>query len=185
MPVDPHRYLIRPERPGEGAAIGRVHTAAFPTAAEARLVDALRTGGRLAISLVAEVSDQLVGHVALSPVRIEHDATAGHGIELGLGLAPLSVLPSWQRRGVGRRLVEAGLSAARRDGWAWVVVLGDPAYYGRCGFAPASGWRLQDAYGGGDAFQALELIPGGIPAGGGRVAYAPEFAGLDEPASET
>jgi len=59
-----------------------------------------------------------------------------------------------------------------------VVVLGDPAYYGRFGFLPASGWGLGDEYGGGAAFQALELRAGSIPTAGALVRYAPEFAAL-------
>ena len=56
------------------------------------------------------------------------------------------------------------------------MVLGEPGYYGRFGFQPAPGLGLSDAYGGGDAFQVIELLPGGIPVGAGLVRYAPEFA---------
>ena len=65
-----------------------------------------------------------------------------------------------------------------------MVVLGDPAYYRRFGFLPASRWGLRDEYGGKDAFQALELRPGAIPPGGGVVRYAPEFNALGDEDSD-
>ena len=160
---------VRPERAGDGEAIRAVLVAAFPTPAEATLVDALRAAGRLRASLVALETGTVVGHVAFSPLSAPG----------GLGLAPLAVLPARQRHGIGERLVRAGLEACCAAGAGFVVVLGAPAYYGRFGFAPASRWALRDEYGGGDAFQALELVPGALPAGLGLVRYAPEFAALD------
>ena len=165
--------IIRPERSEDVEAIDAVHTAGFPTAAEARLVRLLREAGRLTVSLVAEVDGAVVGHVAFSPV-----ATAT-GAE-GSGLAPIAVVPSHRRRGIAARLVETGLSASRSTGFGWAVVLGEPAYYGRFGFRPAGGFGLSDEYGGGDAFQAMELIPGALPIGAGLVRYAPEFGSLAE-----
>jgi putative acetyltransferase len=69
-----------------------------------------------------------------------------------------------------------GLAKCRRLGVGFVVVLGDPAYYSRFGFQPAARWNLSDEFEGGDAFQAIELMPGAIPIGGGLVKYAPEFS---------
>lgn len=163
--------LIRPERPEDVAAIRAVHEASFPTAAEARLVDLLREAGRLASSLVAEVDGAIVGHVAFSPV------TVGSGAA-GAGLAPLAVSPDHRRRGLGAELVAAGLAACREAGFGWAVVLGEPDYYGRFGFRPAPSFGLSDEYGGGDAFQVVELTPGALPVGAGLVRYAPEFASL-------
>jgi len=165
----PGRTIIRPERPADVLAIHHLHEEAFPTPAEARLVDRLRGRGRLVVSLVAEEAGEIVGHVALSPV------SAG-AVPGGLGLAPLAVASGCRRRGVGGALVRGGLDAGRRAGSAFVVVLGEPAYYERFGFVAASGWGLLDEYGGGPAFQVLELAPGGIPRGAGLVRYAEEFA---------
>ncbi|MDR3620076.1 MAG: N-acetyltransferase [Paludisphaera borealis] len=164
--------IIRPERPEDFGAIDAVHTAGFPTIAEARLVRVLREAGRLTASLVAEVDGQVVGHVAFSPVSTATGA-------IGVGLAPVAVLPSHQRRGIAAQLIEAGLSASRSTGFGWAVVLGEPAYYARFGFRPARAFGLSDEYGGGDAFQALELIPGALPVEAGLVRYAPEFASLE------
>ncbi len=168
----PGRRIIRRERPADVLAIRRLHEVAFPTPAEARLVDGLRRSGRLVVSLVAEESSEIVGHVAFSPV------SAGASSE-GLGLAPLAVASGRRRRGVGSALVRGGLDAGRRAGFGFVVVLGEPAYYERFGFAAARGWGLLDEYGGGAAFQALELRPGAIPRGSGAVRYGDEFALLD------
>jgi putative acetyltransferase len=167
--------IIRPERTEDVEAIDAVHSAGFSTDAEARLVRLLRKAGRLTASLVAEVDGAVVGHVAFSPVA----AAAAPGAE-GAGLAPIAVLPDHRRRGIASRLVEAGLSASRGAGFGWAVVLGDPAFYSRFGFRPAGGLGLSDEYGGGDAFQAMELIPGALPIGSGLVCYAPEFASLEE-----
>ena len=154
---------IRPERPGDAADIDRVHRTAFPGPEEAGLVADLRAAGRAAVSLVAVVDGTVVGHILLSP------ATPAPG----LGLAPLAVVPAFQRRGIGSDLVRAGLEAARSTGAAYVVVLGDPAYYGRFGFRPAASLGLSCVFGGGDAFQVLAL--GSAPPAG-RITYAPEFS---------
>jgi len=112
---------------------------------------------------------EVVGHVAFSPVSVV-------GAIDGVGLAPVAVLPAFRRRGIAEQLVREGLEACKQLGHGFVVVLGDPRYYHRFGFMPASRWGLRDEYGGGEAFQALELRQGWIPAGGEVVRYAPEFA---------
>jgi putative acetyltransferase len=132
-------------------------------------VDDLRRSGRLTISLVAECDNGIVGHIAFSPVTIDD-------IPCGLGLAPLAVRPDRQRQGIGGALIRAGVEACRSRRARFVVVLGDPGYYGRFGFQRASAWQLVDEYEGYAAFQVLELIPGGVPVGGGLVRYAPEFS---------
>lgn len=164
---------VRTETPADVAAIHAVHAASFPTEGEARLVDGLRAAGRLTLSLVAEADGAIVGHVGFSQVTVE----AGTD---GIGLAPVAVLPDHRRRGVAAQLVREGLAACERMGHGFVVVLGDPDYYRRFGFRPACGRGLHDEYGGGDAFQVLELRPGALPQGGGTVRYEDEFAKLDE-----
>lgn len=167
--------MIRAETPGDLPQIREVLTASFPSSAEARLVDALRDAGRLRISLVAVERDQVVGHVAFSPVTLA-------GTDDGLGLAPVAVAPGFRRRGIADRLIREGLAICKDGGCGFAVVLGDPAYYGRFGFEAARRWGLSDEYGGGDAFQALEIRPDSIPEAGGLVRYAPEFAEIvDDP----
>jgi putative acetyltransferase len=166
--------LVRPEQPTDVSAIRAVVAAAFPTALEAQLVDALRAAGRLTVSLVAEVDGEIVGHIAFSPVAAGPTAD-------GVGLAPLAVDPAHQQQGVGSRLVQTGLDACRQAGIGFVVVLGDPAYYSRFGFAPAANWQLTDEYGGGPAFQAIQLREGACSFGPQLVRYSPEFAPFGSP----
>jgi len=167
--LDTAMMEIRAEAPGDIAAIHALVAACFPTDAEARLIDALRAAGRLSLSLLAVEDGQVIGHIGFSPMT---------GLAGGLGLAPLAVQANYRRRGIGAQLARAGLAACADFGARFVVVLGDPAYYGRFGFAPASQWGLSGEYGGGDAFQALELIPGTIRHGVLLIRYAPEFAAL-------
>jgi putative acetyltransferase len=162
---------VHPERPGDVGAIHAVHAASFPTDLEARLVDLLRAAGRLRVSLVAEVGGAVVGHIAFSPV------TAPSGTA-GAGLAPVAVTEPHRRQGIAAALVRAGLEACRAAGFGWAVVMGEPAYYSRFGFRPAAEFLLADEYGGGSAFQAMELVPGALPVGAGLVRYAPEFAAV-------
>jgi putative acetyltransferase len=163
--------MVRPERSDDLPAIYAIHASSFPTDAEARLVDSLRAVGRLAVSLVADVDGAVVGHIAFSPVMTATGAC-------GAGLGPVAVAEAHRRRGVAVTLVEAGLEACRAVGFGWAVVLGEPAYYGRFGFRPAPDFGLSDEYGGGLAFQAIEVVPGAMPIRAGLVNYAPEFAAL-------
>lgn len=159
---------IHPEQPRDTQAIRRVVEACFPSPAEAGLVESLREAGALAVSLIARHGDRVVGHVAFSPVAVAHGP---HGV----GLAPLSVMEGFRRQGIGAALTRAGLRACCEAGWGWAVVLGEPAYYQRFGFAAAARFGLTSLYDAGDAFQAMELLPGGLPRDGGLVRYAPAF----------
>jgi putative acetyltransferase len=163
--------VARAERADDVGAVRAVECASFPTSAEADLVDLLRDAGHLTVSLVAELDGDIVGHVAFSPVSV------GSG-RVGVGLAPVAVCGSHRRRGVGAQLIEAGLVACEALGFGWAVVLGDPAYYSRFGFRPASALGLFGEFGGGDAFQVIELTAGTLPWGGGLVSYSGEFGSL-------
>lgn len=163
--------VVRKERPADIGPIRELVSAAFPSPAEAALVDSLRAAGRLTISLVAVDDGSVVGHVAFSPIAVD-------GVTLGLGLAPLAVRVDRRGRGVGAELVRGGLELCRNVAVGLVVVLGEPRYYARFGFEPARRLELRDEYQAGDAFQAVELVNGTIPPGGGLVRYCSEFAAL-------
>lgn len=163
---------VRPESAADIPAVFAVHAAAFPTDAEARLVNRLRARGDAYLGFVAVDGGEVVGHVAFSPVTVvEPDSPAR-----GLGLAPIGVLPAHQRRGIGGALIRDSIGVIRAAGWPFVVLLGHPEYYPRFGFRKAGEVGLRDEYGGGDAFMVLELTPGGVPAGGGLAKYGPDFA---------
>lgn len=169
--------VIRPEVLVDAVAVARVNDEAFGGPAESGLVAALRRNGHATISLVAVVGDDVVGHVLFSPVTVE---TSGPEPPIAaLGLAPMSVLPEWHRRGVGSRLVTAGLDEAARRGCELVVVLGHPDYYPRFGFSPAATLGLRSEYQVPDElFMARELVPGVVGGRIGVVRYGPEFDDL-------
>jgi putative acetyltransferase len=114
--------------------------AAFPSDAEVVVVDELRAANALPLSLVAVDSSRMVGHIAFSPVSIWPPPQK---LCMVLGLAPLAVAPDAQRCGIGSALVAAGLRACVEIGCDAVVVLGDPAFYGRFGFRPAGAHGLR------------------------------------------
>src|SRR5215813_5842010 len=103
---------IRPETLEDITAIRHVVQSAFGRAAEADLVDALRRNGRATLSLVAQDSGRIIGHIMFSPVVID----TAQGELCGLGLAPLAVWPERQNEGIGSRLVIEGLTECRREG---------------------------------------------------------------------
>jgi putative acetyltransferase len=125
--------LLRPETAADVPAIRSLIDEAFSDAphssgTEAEIVDRLRADGALTLSLLAVEAEILLGHVAFSPVTI--------GGQAGwLGLGPLAVRSDRRGRGIGARLVRAGLEQLERQGAEGCVLLGDPAYYGRFGFA--------------------------------------------------
>lgn len=163
---------LRDALPADDDAIRAVHVAAFATHPfsahdEQRIVDRLRARGRLSLSLVGcDAQGAVVAHAAFSPVRVA-------GRDCGwFGLGPLGVLPSQQGLGLGSRLVRLGLERLRARGAAGCVVLGEPAYYGRFGFAPCAGLRLPGPPP--SHFMALALDARPLPAG--EVAYDEAFA---------
>ncbi len=124
---------VRPESAGDIDAIFQLTEQAFRNhpfgdQTEKFVVNALRRSGALAVSLVAEMAGQIVGHVAFSPAEMSNSSR--HWYVLG----PVSVLPPWQRQGIGRTLIQAGLEALRARGAEGCVLVGDPAYYSRFGF---------------------------------------------------
>ena len=163
---------IRTEETEDVEVIHSVHQSAFPTEAEAHLVDRLREGRKLALSLIAEVKHRVVGHVAFSPVSVDPPSSGNQG----LGLGPVAVLPEWQGKGVGEQLIARGIEDCRRDGYSFVVVLGEPEYYERFGFRRASLFGLGNEYGVDDPFMALGLRLGGLPKAPGIVRYVKLFS---------
>lgn len=163
---------VRDERLADAASIRTVIRAAFEgvphsSGTEAAIVDALRDAGGLTLSLVAVQNQEIVGHVAFSPVTIEAKATRW------FGLGPLSVRPDRQGIGIGQALIGHGLDRLRRMSTSGCMVLGDPHYYGRFGFASDPDLRYAEApprY-----FQRI-LFRGTAPKG--EVAYHPAFGAV-------
>jgi putative acetyltransferase len=124
---------IRSEQAADTARITEVTELAFRHAAhtcgrEHRIVEGLRASGALALSLVAVSDLGIVGHVAASPATVS-EATGDW-----FGIGPISVLPQWQRQGIGSRLMDSVLSQLRARGARGCVLVGDPRFYARFGF---------------------------------------------------
>ena len=163
--------VIREEQSDDADQIRIVNERAFGQPAEAAVVDALR-GLDGAISLVAVADDRIVGHILFTAVSVEGEAPQGSG----MGLAPMAVLPDYQRSGIGSQLVKAGLDACRSRGHSFVVVVGHPAYYPRFGFVQASYKGLEYAHPvPSEAFMAIELRRDALHRRSGRVHFHPEF----------
>jgi putative acetyltransferase len=153
-------------------AVRRVNRLAFGQEDEARLVDALRDGGYARVSLVAEVDRQLVGHILFSTLPI----LTPEGTVEALALAPMAVVPSHQRRGIGSMLVREGLRTCAAMEHRIVVVVGHPEFYPRFGFSARLAEPLKSPYSG-PAFMALELVSGALETIEGEVRYPPPFDG--------
>jgi len=164
--------VIRPETPEDSAAIRSVNAEAFGDSTEADLVEKLRSRQAYTLSLVATDGDKVIGHILFSPVTTESKDTSFSA----LGLGPMAVLPSHQRKGVGSQLIYAGLQECKRLGHEIVIVLGHPDYYPRFGFVPASRYGIKCEYDVPDeAFMVLELRPGALSGRSGVAKYQPEF----------
>lgn len=139
-PMNP-QIAIRSETDADANAIAAVTEAAFASLAISRhteqfVIAALRAARALTISLVAEVDGRVVGHIAFSPV------TVSGGTPDWYGLGPVSVLPQWQRQGVGKALIRRGLWQLRQAGARGCCVVGHPDYYRRFGFRNTPGLVL-------------------------------------------
>jgi putative acetyltransferase len=167
--------IIRHEEPQDITAIRQVNEQAFGGSGEANAIEALRDRGAATLSLVAVIDDRVVGHLFFTPAAIE---TADHTWP-ALGLAPLAVLPEYQRQGIGSVLMKAGLAECAQLGYERVIVLGHPEYYPRFGFMRASlygircEWEAPD-----EAFMVLELQRGALDGVSGIAKYQPEWNGV-------
>ena len=165
---------IRAEKECDREAVRAVNISAFETTSEADLVDALRQQVQPVISLVAEENGEVVGHILFSPVSL-----SGHPNFKVMGLAPMAVAPSHQKKGAGSALVQAGLEQCTQLGFVAVVVLGHPEYYPRFGFSPASQFGIESEYDVPDeVFMAMELRPEALSGKTGGVRYHSAFSNV-------
>lgn len=134
--------VIRDETDADVSAITEVTIAAFKTLAisnktEQYIIEALRAASALTVSLVAEMDGRVVGHIAFSPVTISDGARNWYG------LGPVSVLPDYQCKGVGRALISEGLSRLKELNARGCCLVGHPGYYERFGFRNTPGLVLE------------------------------------------
>lgn len=124
------------------------------------------------LSLVAEYNEEIIGHIMLTKIFIENQENRYES----LALAPLSVLPEYQNKGLGSKLISQSLKIAKELGFKSVIVLGHDKYYPRFGFKPASIWGIKAPFDVPDeAFMALELNDNSLYDVTGSVVYSKEF----------
>ena len=164
--------IIRHERSEDASRVRRVNELAFGQPLEADLVERLRRTCTDSLSLVAE-DDAIVGHILFTPVVVESGARR----VIGMGLAPMAVVPERQRQGIGSQLVRRGLDILRACGGPFVVVVGHPEYYPRFGFEPASMHGLASQWEGlpDAAFMVLILDVHAMVGVSGVAKYRDEF----------
>ena len=136
------KIIIREEKEADAGVISEVTIAAFRTMeisshTEQFIVEALRAAKALTLSLVAETDGRVVGHIAFSPVTIS-DGTADW-----YGLGPVSVLPAYQQRGIGKALIETGLSRLKNLSAKGCCLVGHPQYYRKFGFENPAGLMIE------------------------------------------
>ena len=130
------------------------------------------------LDYVAEADGRIVGHIIYTKARIEEPSGKTHEV---LTFGPLSVLPEFQNRGIGRALMMHTFEEARKLGYRAVVIFGHPDYYPRIGFRRASEFGITTADGSSfDAFMALPLYEGALDGIQGRFFIDPVFESLDE-----
>ena len=169
---------VRAQRPGERALVRDVVTRSFGRVVVADLTEALQDApaGAGGLSFVAEAGGRLAGHVQLSRSWVDAPRRL---IEV-LVLSPLSVIPEYQRRGIGGRLVRHAVDEAARSGAPMVFLEGSPRYYARFGFQAAGprGFTAPSVRIPDDAFQVLTLS-GYEPWMTGALVYAEQFWAYD------
>ena len=163
---------IRKEERGDIGIIRHVNKQAFGQEDEADIIEKLRKRNILSISLVALDGGEIVGHIAFSPVIIESADSSFQAMALG----PMSILPEHQRRGIGSRLVRAGLEECRNLGHDIAVLVGHPEYYPRFGFVPARPKGIKCEFEAPDeAWMVVELGENALAGRQGTAIFQPEF----------
>lgn len=162
--------MIRAAKLTDAEAIAALNRAAFAGGDEVGIIERLRRDGLAAVELVAEQDGVIIGHILLSRLPTMLDGR----VVKALALAPMAVQPGLQKQGIGGRLIAAALDEARGAGAQAVIVLGHPDYYPRFGFSAALAQNLASPFSG-EAFMALELVPGALAGQHGSVGYPSAF----------
>lgn len=174
---------IRQERPDETQWVVELTERAFKSLSfskgkEGLLVSNLHKSNSFIpeLSLVAEVEGKVVGHILFSPLVIDNGQQQFHS----LVLAPVSVLPEFQNKGIGSLLIRAGHQNAKELGYESVILVGHPEYYPRFGYRPCSAWNIKSPIDlpSDDVFMAMELSEGSLQGVSGTVVFPPEFEGV-------
>jgi len=165
--------LIRKEEKKDYKKIYIVNRLAFGQENESKLIEKIRKGGNFIpdLSLVAKVDSKIVGHILFSKIKI-----VGNSIFETLALAPMAVIPAFQKQGIGSKLIKKGMAKAKELGFDSIIVMGHKDYYPKFGFKRASTWNIKCPFKVPDeAFMAIELTKKALEGKAGIVNYPHEF----------
>lgn len=166
--MDEAQITIRDLVEEDSAAVYALLRGAFGAPGEAQLVNALTSDGLDEISLVAEKSGEIIGHVFCCPLTAPFRA---------LALAPLAVSEPFRKVGVGSKLMKEAHKRAKTEGWEAIFLLGDPAYYSRFGYSVEKAAAFECAHAG-PYFMVHALQESGLPVGTGTITYPSHFDAL-------
>ena len=165
--------IIRREKKEDFTKIYEINKQAFNQKDESELIERIRVGKNFIpeLSLVAEENGKILGHILFSKIRI-----IGEKEYESLALAPMAVLPKYQKQGIGTKLIEEGLKKARKLGFDSVIVIGHKDYYPKFGFERASKWNIECPFEvPNESFMAIELMIEALKEKSGIVEYPKEF----------
>lgn len=165
--------IIRKEEKKDYKDIFEVNKLAFGQEEESSLVEKIRNSQNFIpdLSLIAEVDYKIIGHILFSKIKI-----SGRSIFESLALATMAVIPKFQGRGIGTKLMKEGIKKAKELGFNSIIVLGHKKYYTRFGFMKASNWKIKCPFEVPDeAFMAIELKKNALEGKAGIVLYPDEF----------
>lgn len=167
--------VIRCEAFDDYSAIDELYQQAFERNNEAQLVENIRNSNYYIpqLSLVAQIDNRVVGHILFSHINLVGEAN----LQV-LGLAPLAVLPQFQRHGIGSALIRVGLETADAMGEALVVVLGHPQLYSRFGFKPSVHYQIESPFPVPENVFMVKLLKNYQKNYTGKVVYPPTFQGV-------
>jgi putative acetyltransferase len=166
--------LIRSETVIDFYSIAQVNDIAFGGKSESELISKLRNTQNFIteFSIIAEIDENIIGHILFYPINIETKT----GLIPTVALAPMSVLPKYQNKGVGTKLVQYGLQKCKERGFESVTVLGHANYYPKFGFEPASKWGIYSDFDVADeVFMSMELKEDALVKVAGKVIYPKEY----------
>ena len=169
---------LRSAKDSDYQNIYEVNDLAFGQNSESNLIALLKQNKEFItdLSIVAEMDNELVGHILFSKISIKNKDQEFES----LALAPMAVRPSFQNLGVGVKLVLYGIAEAKSLGFTSLIVLGHEKYYPKFGFKSASLWNIKAPFDVPDSvFMALELEEGALKDISGTVIYPKEFSMIE------
>jgi len=165
--------VIRKEEEKDYKQVYEVNKLAFQQENESILIEKIRKGENFIpdLSLVAEIDNKIVGHILFSKIKI-----VGDSIFESIALAPMAVIPAFQKQGVGSKLIKKGMAKAKELGFDSIIVLGHKDYYPKFGFERASKWNIKCPFKvPEEAFMAIALTKKALEDKAGTVKYPDEF----------